>query len=136
MQQLGNIDFVESQVRRIAAEASTVGVPMQSASSPSTAPTDTHHHIAKDVTKHLFLGEWLANHSSDPALKVLSFLYETVTVGAYKERQDFLPHLKQHLHARIHDSDPLYDRNHYKDLIIQDGILYCRKNLGGSIIAR
>ena len=38
--------------------------------------------------------------------------------------QDFLPHLKQHLHARLRELDSRYDRDHYKDLVIQDGILY------------
>lgn len=38
--------------------------------------------------------------------------------------QDFLPHLKQHLYARLLESDPLYDCGRYRDLIIRDGILY------------
>jgi len=70
MQQLGNIDFVESQVRRIAAEVDGVGVPVKSVSSSSTAPPTARYHIAQDIKKPLILGEWLANHSDDPALKV------------------------------------------------------------------
>jgi hypothetical protein len=71
MRQLGNIDFVESQVRRIAAEVDTVGVSMKLGSSLPTVPLTAHYHIARDDKKSLILGEWLINHSSDPALKVL-----------------------------------------------------------------
>jgi hypothetical protein len=70
MRQLGNIDFVETQVRRIAAEVNTIGVPMKSTSSASTVPLSAHYHIAKDIKKPLILGEWLITHSEDPALKV------------------------------------------------------------------
>jgi len=38
--------------------------------------------------------------------------------------QDFLPNLKQHLHARILELDPSRNCDRYEDLIIQDGILY------------
>jgi len=72
MQQLRNIDFVESQVRRIAAEVDTAGVPMKTASLLSAAPLAAHYHIAKDVKKPLVLGEWLNNHSDDPALRVIN----------------------------------------------------------------
>ena len=73
MQQLGNIDFVESQVRRIAAEVDTIGVPMKKPTSPtSTVSLTARYHIARDVKKPLILGEWLINHSDDPALKVLN----------------------------------------------------------------
>ena len=71
MRQLGNIDFVESQVRRIAAEVDTASVPMTSVSSSSAAPLTVHYQIARDTKKRLALGEWLIDHSDDPALKVL-----------------------------------------------------------------
>jgi len=71
MRQLGNIDFVESQVRRIAAEVDTIGVPAKLASSPPMIPLTARYHIAQDVKKSLVLGEWLVNHQDDPALKVL-----------------------------------------------------------------
>ena len=70
MRQLGNIDFVETQVQRIAAEANTVGVPMKSMSSASTMSFGAGYHIVQDVKKRLVLGEWLTNHPDDPALKV------------------------------------------------------------------
>jgi len=73
MQQLGNIDFVESQVRRIAAEVDAAGVPMKKVSLPSAVPLTDHYHIAKDVKKPLILGEWLNNHVDDPALRVIRF---------------------------------------------------------------
>ena len=38
--------------------------------------------------------------------------------------QDFLPHLKQHLHARLLESNPSNDCDRFEDLIIQDGVLY------------
>ena len=38
--------------------------------------------------------------------------------------QDFLPHLKQHLHARLCELDPSYCHERSEDLAIQDGILY------------
>ena len=70
MRQLGNIDFVESQVRRIAAEVNVAGVPMKSNPTPSTASLTAHYHIALDTKKPLVLGKWLINHPDDPALKV------------------------------------------------------------------
>ena len=70
MRQLGNIDFVESQVRRIAAEVDAVGVPIKSVPSSSTAPSIARYHITQDIKKPLILGEWLIDHSDDPALKV------------------------------------------------------------------
>jgi len=72
MRQLGNIDFVESQVRQIAAEVSTAGVHMKLASSSPPVPPVTRYHIAQSIRKPLVLGEWLTNHSNDPALKVQS----------------------------------------------------------------
>ena len=77
MRQLGNIDYVESQVRRMAAEVDTAGVPMKLDRSPSTALT-SRYHIAQDTKKPLILGEWLIKHADDPALKVpeLSFEFE------------------------------------------------------------
>ena len=71
MRQLGDMDFVESQVRRIAAEVDMAGVPIRSIPVSSTAalPT-TCYEIAQDTKKSLVLGEWLANHADDPALKV------------------------------------------------------------------
>jgi hypothetical protein len=71
MQQLGNIDFVESQVRQIAAEVNSAGVCMKSVPSPSTTPPSAHYNIAQDTKKPLVLGKWLINHTDDPALKVL-----------------------------------------------------------------
>ena len=127
MQQLGNIDFVESQVRRIAAEVDTIGVPMKKPTSPtSTVSLTAHYHIARDVKKLLVLGEWLINHSDDPALKVLNlFTWREWTLkSTHRTSQDFLPHLKQHLYARLLESDPSYDSNRYGDLVIQDGVLY------------
>lgn len=41
-----------------------------------------------------------------------------------KPPQDFLPHLKQHLHACLLESDPSYGHDCYEDVIIQDSILY------------
>ena len=73
MRQLGNIDFVESQVRRIAAEADAAGVPTKSGPTPPTASLTTRYHIALDTKKPLVLGKWLINHPDDPALKVLVF---------------------------------------------------------------
>lgn len=70
MRQLGNIDFVESQVRWIAAEAEAVGVPIKSVSPPPMAPPTARYHIAQDIKKPLILGEWLISHSDDPALTV------------------------------------------------------------------
>jgi len=71
MRQLGNIDFVESQVRRIAAEVDATGIPMKSIPSSSVTPPTAHYWIARDTKKPLILGEWLVNHADDPALKVL-----------------------------------------------------------------
>lgn len=71
MWQLGNINFVESQVCWIAAEVDTAGILMKSVSSPSTEPINTYFHIAKDVKKPLILGEWLNDHLDDPALRVI-----------------------------------------------------------------
>jgi len=72
MRQLGNIDFVESQVRRIAAEVDTSGVPTGRASSSLATPPTSRCHISEDTKKRLVLGEWLIDHSNDPALKVLN----------------------------------------------------------------
>ena len=72
MRQLGNIDFVESQVRRIAAKVDAAGVPMGLIPSPSTVAPTARYHIAQDTKKPLVLGEWLINHSDDPALKVMN----------------------------------------------------------------
>ena len=85
MRQLGNIDFVESQVRRIAAEVNIAGVPMESNPTPSTALLTTRYHIALDTKKPLVLGKWLINHPNDPALKVLvsrnnSYQFSHVTI--------------------------------------------------------
>jgi hypothetical protein len=71
MRQLGNIDFVESQVRQIAAEVDAAGVTVKPVSSPPTEPATSGYHIARDVKKSLVLGEWLTNHSDDPALEVI-----------------------------------------------------------------
>ena len=72
MQQLGNIDFVESQVRRIAAKVDAAGVPMGLIPSLSTVAPTARYHIAQDTKKPLILSEWLINHSDDPALKVMN----------------------------------------------------------------
>ena len=73
MWQLGNIDFVELQVRRIAAEVDAIGIPMKLNPSSSTTLA-SHYHIAQDTKKPLFLGEWLVKHTNDPALKVQNYL--------------------------------------------------------------
>lgn len=70
MQQLGNINFVESQVRRIAAEIDIASVPMKLVPPSSTTSPTARYHITKDVKKPLILGEWLNDHSKDPALMV------------------------------------------------------------------
>jgi len=70
MRQLGNIDFVESQVRQIAAKVDTAGTPMKSVSPPPKTSPATCYHIAQDIKKPLILGEWLVDHSNDPALTV------------------------------------------------------------------
>jgi len=72
LRQLGNIDFVESQVRWIAAEVDTTGIPIKSVPQQSMAPPAARYHIVKDIKKPLVLGEWLINHSSDPALAVIN----------------------------------------------------------------
>ena len=72
MRQLGNIDFVESQVRRIAAEVDAAGVPIKSVSPLSTVSPTARYHIAQDIKKPLILGEWLIAHSNDPALMVIN----------------------------------------------------------------
>lgn len=74
MRQLGNIDFVKSQVRQIAAEVNTTGVHMKSTSSSPPVLPIAHYHIAQDTKNPLILGKWLANHSNDPALKVRTLL--------------------------------------------------------------
>ena len=70
MRQLGDMDFVELQVRQIAAEVDMAGVSIKSIPASSAAPPTTHYEIAQDTKKTLVLGEWLANHADDPALKV------------------------------------------------------------------
>ena len=70
MRQLGDIDFVESQVRRIAAEVNMAGIPIRSVPTSSMPPPTARYEIAQDTKKTLVLGEWLANHTDDPALKV------------------------------------------------------------------
>jgi len=125
MRQLGNIDFVELQVRRIAAEVDAVGIPIKSVSPPSAASPTARYHIAQDTKKSLILGEWLNSHSNDPALTVTSsFTQQWYSLEVLTMPQDFLPHLKQHLHARLCESDPLYNHERSEDLAIQDGILY------------
>lgn len=70
MRQLGDMDFVESQVHQIAAEVHMAGVPIRSIPVSSTALPTARYEIAQDTKKTLVLGEWLANHADDPALKV------------------------------------------------------------------
>ena len=105
MRQLGNMDFVESQVRWIAAEVDAAGIPIKSVSPPSMAPPTARYHIAQDVKKPLILGEWLIDHSNDPALTVInSFIRREYHLEVLTTPQDFLPHLKQHLYARLCES--------------------------------
>jgi len=91
MQQLGNIDFVESQVHRIAAEVDANGSPIKSTFSPPMAPPTVRYHIAQDVKKPLILGEWLINHSDDPALKVLELSLSIRIVQNHSHKTAGLP---------------------------------------------
>lgn len=73
-QQLGEMDYVDFHIRRIADDLQRAGVPIPkhvfTPAMPSELPQETSFTIAKGYKSKIYLPLWIQRHRDDPALTV------------------------------------------------------------------
>jgi len=122
-QQLGNMDYIDFQVRRIADELQTAGVSVPGQRPIDTVtddpPVDPTFDIAKGYKSKIHLQPWTWEHRNDPALEVTTPLTSSHMRDLCPSRQGFVDLLNGHLRDRLSD-----DQDADQPVFIKDDTLY------------